>query len=648
MGYCRLVLLVFSVCVGNITSFECDMDAKICETSLVIDYKLTMTSLVSGKKICARGGQLYNCDDTNDINPIPLSEVITADGWGQEKLVIVANSSLSNLPIIVYKDQRLIINVINNLLSETVTVHWHGLLQKNTPWMDGVGFITQCPILQGQSFRFDFIANPAGTYWYHSHVGMQRGMGLNGPLIIKERNQSYSEIEEHIMTVQGWNHDWGAVQDYYAGFNFTSGLINGRGRYYTNITTNEHNEAPLETFNVEQGKQYRFRVINVGAMHSFRISVDDHDITLIASDGKDFNPVNAESFIFSPGERFDFILTANQSIDNYWIRAVTFDDKEVQRAEAILRYKTASLIDPVTSRKPCTPSSKCLVINCPFSFFPETDYIICKRFDEMRRPGNDPAPSPTGNKTFKEFFLNFGFPGRNFTPASVNGIQFVLPKVSALTQPQEIDVTCDNAGCGEDKICTCMHSISINPNEIVQLVLLNMGKGRVEAHPIHLHGYSYYVLKMGYATYDNITGDVISQNKDINCRGEGDQNQSFCNNATWSDPSWLGGNVPDMELEHPPRKDTLLIPSGSYAVLRIRAGNWGVWLMHCHIARHFQDGMGLVINDSFALQSKLPPPEGFPVCRSFPYETKNTTSTGAQTDDVVEADKAAENGELDA
>ncbi|XP_060079004.1 uncharacterized protein LOC132558449 [Ylistrum balloti] len=641
----KLFVLVYSIHVCEITCFECDIKAEVCKTSLVIDHQLTMTSLTSGKPVCALGGKLYESyNGTNGIDEVSINDVITTDGWKEKQLVIVANSSLSNTQIIVYEGQRLIIKVTNNLFSDTVTIHWHGLLQENTPWMDGVGFITQCPILQGQSFTYDFIANPVGSYWFHSHVGMQRITGLNGPLIIRQRNQPFRAVdamEEHIMTVQDWNHDWGANQDFVANFKLTSVLINGRGRYYTN---NSVNEAPLETFSVEQGKQYRFRVINVGAGYTFRVSIDNHTITLIASDGKYFDPVDAESFIFSPGERFDFIVTANQSIDNYWIRAVTLDN--AHKAEAILRYNNAPLTDPVTSRKICTSVSSCIVMNCPFLYFPEQDYIACKYFAEMRRSGNDPAPSSNEtDSVFKEFFLNFGFPGRNSTPASVNGIQFKLPTVSALTQPQEIDVTCDDAGCGEDRLCKCMHSISINQSEIVQLVLLNMGKGKGEAHPIHLHGYSFYVVKVGYATYNETTGDFISQNTDINCQGVGGPDQSFCNNATWSDPSWLGGNVPGMELKYAPRKDTLLIPSGSYAVIRIKAGNWGVWLMHCHIANHFQDGMGLVFNDSFALSSQNHPPSGFPQCRSFPsaYQTGNATVMNATTLPLVDVGGTVEN-----
>ncbi len=69
----------------------------------------------------------------------------------------------------------------------------------------------------------------------------------------------------------------------------------------------------------------RFRVIGVGAIYPLRVSVDQHNITLIASDGFDIVPKICESFILNPGERFDFLLNANQEIGNYWVRAVSME-----------------------------------------------------------------------------------------------------------------------------------------------------------------------------------------------------------------------------------------------------------------------------------------------------------------------------------
>lgn len=73
---------------------------------------------------------------------------------------------------------------VQNRLPEPITIHWHGIPLPNA--MDGVPNITQRPISPGESFFYDFIAAPAGTYFYHSHVGLQADRGLVGPLVIEE------------------------------------------------------------------------------------------------------------------------------------------------------------------------------------------------------------------------------------------------------------------------------------------------------------------------------------------------------------------------------------------------------------------------------------------------------------------------------
>ena len=83
------------------------------------------------------------------------------------------------------------------------------------------------------------------------------------------------------------------------------------------------NEVPLTWYNVNQGETVRFRVIAVGIIYPLRISVDQHYLTIVASDGYDVENTIVESFIINPGERFDFLLTANQSVGNYWFRAVS-------------------------------------------------------------------------------------------------------------------------------------------------------------------------------------------------------------------------------------------------------------------------------------------------------------------------------------
>lgn len=64
------------------------------------------------------------------------------------------------------------IDVNNMMLSSELSIHWHGIQQRGTPWMDGVPGVTQCAIgSMGGLFRYDFWAEPSGTHFYHAHTG---------------------------------------------------------------------------------------------------------------------------------------------------------------------------------------------------------------------------------------------------------------------------------------------------------------------------------------------------------------------------------------------------------------------------------------------------------------------------------------------
>src|SRR2546423_3893393 len=73
------------------------------------------------------------------------------------------------------------VEVVNQLKVPT-SIHWHGLILPNL--MDGVPFVTQNPIGPGKSFRYDFPLKQSGTYWMHSHYGLQEQLYNSAPLII--------------------------------------------------------------------------------------------------------------------------------------------------------------------------------------------------------------------------------------------------------------------------------------------------------------------------------------------------------------------------------------------------------------------------------------------------------------------------------
>ncbi|XP_048741744.2 uncharacterized protein LOC125655475 isoform X1 [Ostrea edulis] len=643
-------------------AFVCNDLELICETSLEIYTSMTMFHKTE-KAVFPRDGHLYRYDviNTSSATPVNSDEVITADGWEMQRVVIVANGTLPGPTITVYEDQTLIVHVKNNLYSDTVTIHWHGLPQRDTPYMDGVGFVTQCPIHPGQTFTYTFKARPSGTHWYHSHVGAQRAKGLYGALIIKERHPPHTVhgvAEEFVMQIQDWNHDYDVDQAFlYSdvgvflnrtqfqpsvaldGSKFSlwyaeSALINGKGRYYHPITR-VHNEAPLDVFNVDGNKRYRFRVINAAAMYPYRISIDSHPLTVIATDGYYIKPVVVESVIIHPGERFDFVIHANESIGNYMIRGHTLEVNRRTIADAILRYNGADQAykNISSTEAQCLTSNKCLVLNCPFSFYPKEQNIQCITIDNIKSYASDGVPE-VKPEAFHEHFLNFAFPGPDLFPDTVNGIGFKFPTVSAISQPNEVTEQCSNADCGEENICICTHSIDLNHKDTIQFVFLNMGKGKSWSHPIHMHGHSFQVLKMGYGNYNISSGEFVSQNLDIDCGGGTTQDQSFCNNATWSDQSWRNGNIPGLNLVDPPHKDTVIVPSGGYVVVRIKADNPGLWMIHCHVQLHSVDGMSLLLNESFPHLPAVP--EGFSICRNF-------GNYGPRIPPVLDADKDSKN-----
>ena len=75
---------------------------------------------------------------------------------GFYRSVIAVNKTIPGPPIIVYVGQTLRVLIRNNLLTEAVTIHWHGMHQYGTGFMDGVGYVTQCPILPDQYFQYQF------------------------------------------------------------------------------------------------------------------------------------------------------------------------------------------------------------------------------------------------------------------------------------------------------------------------------------------------------------------------------------------------------------------------------------------------------------------------------------------------------------
>lgn len=123
------------------------------------------------------------------------------------------------------------------------SIHWHGLHQRETPYMDGVPFVTQCPIEFSTEFRYSFVATEPGTQFYHSHAGHHRVDGIFGALIVREPYENDPnaylhdyDFGEHVILVADWMHELSemfipGLPTRPNGIQPESILINGRGRF---------------------------------------------------------------------------------------------------------------------------------------------------------------------------------------------------------------------------------------------------------------------------------------------------------------------------------------------------------------------------------------------------------------------------------
>jgi FtsP/CotA-like multicopper oxidase with cupredoxin domain len=105
-------------------------------------------------------------------------------------------------------DLFLEVKVTNKLAFSGTSIHFHGIRRLNTPHMDGVNGITQCPIVPGDSFTYKFRAMQYGSSWYHSHYSLQYGDGMLGSLITYGPATADYDSDEAFKPIlmTDWNH----------------------------------------------------------------------------------------------------------------------------------------------------------------------------------------------------------------------------------------------------------------------------------------------------------------------------------------------------------------------------------------------------------------------------------------------------------
>lgn len=183
------------------------------------------------------------------------------------------NRQLPGPTLHVCRNDLIVVDVTNMMGGTSSTIHWHGFHQRETPFMDGVPYITQCPISFGTTFRYSFIATESGTQWYHSHTGHHKTNGHYGGFIVRDiksrdvHNRLYDEDRpEHLIVASDWMQDLAEMYDPGLptdpiGMRPTNVLINGRG-VLLNANRTAASRVPIEVFRVNKGRRFRFRLVN--------------------------------------------------------------------------------------------------------------------------------------------------------------------------------------------------------------------------------------------------------------------------------------------------------------------------------------------------------------------------------------------------
>ncbi|XP_061167179.1 uncharacterized protein LOC133176019 [Saccostrea echinata] len=644
-------------CVKNVCYFDFDVDYKFT----MMWYNYTNTLDPEFYPVVMKNGVLHRritsdtCGDT--LIPLTLEEFkhSVSPGDGKYRMVYAINGQIPGPDVVVFEDQIISVLVHNHLKTEGVTVHWHGMVHRGTPFMDGVDMVTQCPILPGQTFEYRFVASPVGTHWYHAHTNSMRNDGLAGALIVLPRirpaikipHNPIPEVDaEFSIVLQEWTKRMtqekflstkglGLLDEYDGAclppvvrpdgsanrYQLHMGLVNGLGRKYIHDDPNnpEKPYIPLETFTVKQKRYYRFRVTNVGVSSAFEISIDDHTLIIVAFDGNDVEPFKTDVVTISPAERVDFIVYTGRPLSNYYINFITASTKFAtggklkyrQRTYGVLNYFGVNkYLTPVVRHRECTDFLPCVVVNQVYGLYPVNKNTISVPITNLKSTPlalkRNPVPLVGPKDSRQLFFLNFHLGDRG---PRINGIKFRRPSSALQTYPgPDAIVPCGADTCTE-KDCKCTHMLKLGLGNIIDFVLFSFSD-RKAAHPVHLHGHHFHVLKIGYPPYDFKTGNATARNPDITCFDE------LCTKATWTDPSWNTEKIPGLNLVNPPIRDTVVVPANGYVIIRLKADNPGFWFMHCHFGHHQTQGMNLIMQEgNIADMPKLPP--NFPTCNNF-------------------------------
>ena len=312
------------------------------------------------------------------VGPVPIN--IT----GRARTATAVNGTVP-APILRFREGETVTINVTNRLDEPTSIHWHGVRLPNS--MDGVPGLTFKGIMPGETFTYRFPVIQSGTYWYHSHSGMQEQTGLYGPLIFEPKaKEPYAYDRDYVVMLSDWTDEDPMTVvsnlkqqgDYYnynqrtlgtfiadskrQGFSATladrlmwgkmrmspTDIMDVTGATYT-FLINGQPPAANWTALFNRGERVRLRFINGSSMSTFDVRIPGLPMTIVQADGANVQPVEVDEFRIGVAETYDAIVTPGE-LEAYTIFAQAQDRSGYARATLATRAGMATAIPAMDPR----------------------------------------------------------------------------------------------------------------------------------------------------------------------------------------------------------------------------------------------------------------------------------------------------------
>jgi len=525
-------------------------------------------------------------------------EMVSVDG--RQAHVIAMNGTVP-APLLRLREGQAVRITIDNALDEETSLHWHGLL---VPFqMDGVPGLSFPGIPAHSTFTYKFPIQQSGTYWYHSHSGLQEAMGHYGPIVIDPKDADPIAYDrEHVVMFS--DHSFvhphtlftKLKQDpgYYNRQKQTlAGLLAGRdqkhadrlawarmrmdptdildvtGAAYTYVV-NGYGPRDNWTALFKPGERVRLRLINAAAMTIFNVRIPGLQMTVVAADGHPIRPVAVDELQMTIAETYDVIVTPTED-RAYTIVGEAIDRSGLARATLAPREGMVGEVPPLRARPVLTMRD------------------MGMDMAGMDMPGSGGGTIDLSKPDAAAEGMEHGAAGGTASGAMSmkmrdpkNAPQVVMGPGVQTIAPMPMDRT-DEPGIGLEnarhKVLVYRDLVALEPNP----------DARAAAREIELH------LTGNMERYMwSIDGQTLSESRTpIPLRTGERVRMTLINDTMMNHPIHLHGHFFELVTghgDHSPRKHTVNVPPGGKVSFDV-TGIYGDWAFHCHMFLHMHAGM---------------------------------------------------------